>query len=137
MKGLEGLPHPTLTIQIQDKEISNQTVGGSGNVWLANTKTSSIPFTVESFGFAVYEVIVNVYCTRSTEKFQEWQLDTNSAIMNAYNDKKSRYDSAIEAAKIRSGFNTIQGKNPLTNREVEKIELRAIMNIWPKNITSI
>ena len=104
MKGLEGLPHPTLTIQIQDKEISNQTVGGSGNVWLANTKTPSIPFTVESFGFAVYEVIVNVYCTRSTEKFQEWQLDTNSAIMNAYNDKKSRYDSAIEAQKFDQGL---------------------------------
>ncbi len=124
MKGLQGLPHPTLTVQIQDKEVSNQTIGGGGKIWLANTPTSTIPFTVESFGFVLYEIIVNVYCTRSTEGFQAWQLATYTAIMNAYNDKKSRYDSAIEAAKIRSGFNTIQGKNPLANREIEKIELK-------------
>jgi hypothetical protein len=124
LKGLQSFKAATLTVQIQDKEVSNQTVGGGGSVWLTNSRTSSIPVTVESFGFVIYEVIVNVFCTRSTEKFQEWQLATYRAIINSYNDKKSRYDTAIEAAKIRSGFNQIQGKNPLLNREVEKIELK-------------
>jgi hypothetical protein len=111
-------------VQIQGREVSNRTIGSEGTISLAMSSTSSIPFTVESFGFVLYEIIVNVFCIRSIEKFQTWQLDTYGAIMNAYNDKKSRYDAAIEAAKIRSSYNQIHGKNPLLNRETEKLELK-------------
>ena len=124
LKGLQCFSKATLTVQIQDQEVSNQTIGGYGSVSLPMTKTASIPFTIESFGFAAYEVIVNVFCVRSIEKYQEWQLATYQAIINSYNDKKSRYDTAVEAAKVRAGFNQIQGKNPLLNREIEKIELK-------------
>lgn len=71
-----------------------------------------------------YTVIIDTFCICSVSKFQEWQLTTFNSIMNAYNDKKSRYDNAIEAAKIRAGYNQIQGKNPFINRETEKTELK-------------
>jgi hypothetical protein len=124
LKGLQSFNTATLTVQIQDKEVSNQTVGGGGLVDLHITNTSSIPVTVESFGFALYEIIVNIFCTRSIEKFQEWQLATYSAIMNSYNDKKSRYEAAVESVKIRTGYDPIKGKNPIYNREIEKTELK-------------
>ncbi len=44
--------------------------------------------------------------------------------MNAYNDQKSRYDNAVETARIRAGDNQIGGTNPLMNRETEKTELK-------------
>lgn len=124
LKGQQGFKKATLTVQIQDKEVSNKDIGGGDFVPLTNVKTASVPFTVESFGFALYEVIVNIFCIRSIEKLQEWQLETFRAIMNSYNDQRSRYYAAVEAAKIRSGFNPIQGKNPIINRETEKLELK-------------
>jgi hypothetical protein len=124
LKGLQSFSKAELTVQIQDKEVSNKTIGGGALIELPKSKTPSIPVTVESFGFVLYEVIVNIFCILSYEKLQEWQLATYGAIMNSYNDKKSRYDAAIETAKIRAGYNQIQGKNPLLNREMEKIELK-------------
>ena len=124
LAGFQSFRTALLTIQLQDKEVSNQTVGSGGMISLNNTRTSSIPATVGSLGFVEYEIIVNIFCIRSTEKFQEWQLATYKAIMNSYNDKKSRYDNAIEAARIRESYNQIQGRDPLLNRETEKIELK-------------
>ncbi len=86
--------------------------------------TNKIPVTINSLRFYNYELLVNVYCTRSLEKFREWQIKTYNSIMNAYNDQKSRYDNAMEAARIRAGYSQISGTNPLMNRECEKTELK-------------
>jgi hypothetical protein len=120
LEGLQKGEKALLRVQIQDKDVSKT----GGLVWLKNSKTDSVPLTIESVGFVTYEAIVSVYCILSTEKLQEWQLATFRAIINSYNDKKSRYDTALEAAKIRAGYNQIQGKNPLLNREIEKVELK-------------
>jgi hypothetical protein len=113
-----------LTVQIQDQEVANDTIGGFGRVTLSATATASIPVTVNSINFYNYEIIVDVLCTLSPEKFGEWQLATFKSIMNAYNDLKANYDNAVQAAKVRAGFNQIQGKNPIANRETEQIELK-------------
>ena len=124
LKGEQTNLQADLTIQIQDAEVANHTVGGWGTVPLANKDTKTIPVTVGSRDFLAYEVIVNVFCIISVEKFQEWQLATFRAILNAYNDKKARYENAVEAMKVRAGFTQIRGKNPFLNRETEKIELK-------------
>ena len=113
-----------LTVQIQDQEVANNTIGGFGRVNLSPVATKSIPVTVNSINFYCYEVIVDVLCTLSPEKYAEWQLATFNSIMNAYNDQKTKYDNAVQAAKIRAGFTQIQGKNPVANRETEQIELK-------------
>jgi hypothetical protein len=117
-------PEAILTVQIQDQEVANNTIGGFGRVNLSTTATQSIPVTVDSLNFFCYEVIVDVLCTLSPEKYAEWQLSTFNSIMNAYNDQKTKYDNAVQAAKIRAGFTQIQGKNPIANRETEQIELK-------------
>jgi hypothetical protein len=117
-------PGAILTVQIQDQEVANTTIGGFGRVNLSTTATQSIPVTIDSLNFFCYEVIVDVLCTLSPEKYAEWQLSTFNSIMNAYNDQKTKYDNAVQAAKIRAGFTQIQGKNPVANRETEQIELK-------------
>jgi len=124
MGGQQRNTEAKLTVQIQDQEVSNQTIGSWGSVSLANKNTASIPVTIDSLDFLIYEVIINIMCTLSVEKYQEWQLATYKAIVNSYNDKKSRYDGAIQAQKVAASYNPIQGKNPLLNRETEKIELK-------------
>src|SRR6185295_10261410 len=59
----------------------------------------------------------------SPERLQKWQMETFSAIMTAYEQLKENYEDALlnqqnEEAK------TLEERNPLINREIEKIELK-------------
>lgn len=86
--------------------------------------TPTLTVTVNSIGFHNYEVLVTVFCSLSTEKFQDWQLKTFSSIMNAYNDQKSAYDQAVAEAKLRASDSGVTGTNPDINRATEQIELK-------------
>lgn len=83
-----------------------------------------IAVAVTTINKAYYAVVFDIFCVRTGESFQEWQIKTYNSIMNAYNDQKSRYDNAIEAARIRAGYSQISGTNPFMNRECEKTELK-------------
>jgi len=115
-----------LVVQIQDQQFDQpvNTPTEDGFVPLSPTPTSKIWITISSYGLHTYEVLVTVFCTLSLEKFQQWQIKTYNSIMNAYNDQKSRYDNAVETARIRAGDYQISGTNPLMNRECEKTELK-------------
>ena len=73
-----------------------------------------------------YGALINIACTLSIDKYTEWQLNIFNAIMNAYNAQKSRYDDAVRTTIIRKGYSEIKGKNPLYNRETEKLELKKV-----------
>jgi hypothetical protein len=115
-----------VVVQLQDQQIEYVGPGDDriAPQSLLQPTTGKIPVTINTNGFHNYEVLVNVYCTRSDQKFEQWQIKTYNSIMNAYNDQKSRYDNAIEAARIRAGYSQISGTNPLMNRECEKTELK-------------
>lgn len=66
---------------------------------------------------------VAITCERKPEAFQQWQIDTYSAIMNAYNGLKLNYEESLQAQTFETEIN-IQGQNPLINREVERTELK-------------
>src|SRR5690606_1018205 len=53
-----------------------------------------------------------------------WRLKTYLAIMAAYEAAQSRYDNAMEAARIRAGYDVVFGRNPAENREIERTELK-------------
>ncbi|PSL50180.1 hypothetical protein CLV51_1011524 [Chitinophaga niastensis] len=114
-----------VTIQIQNKQlIYRNAVDEFGFIELLPIKTNKLPITINSASFNNYEVLITVLCTLSPEKFQEWQLNTFKAIMNAYNDQKTKYDNAIATLKIQANIGVIQGTNPAQNRETEQIELK-------------
>ena len=64
-----------------------------------------------------------VLCERSPTKFQQWQIDTFNAIMDAYQNMKSDYDDA-QQARINAAEPGLEERNPLLNRELEKRELK-------------
>ncbi len=65
----------------------------------------------------------SVLCERSAARFQQWQIETFNAILDAYLTLKQEYDSSQQGQDLASLVN-IQGRNPLLNREVEKRELK-------------
>lgn len=112
-------------VQVQDQQIKYvEPDDVLAPLSLLQPTTGKIPITINTNRFHNYEVVVSVWCIRSDEKFQQWQIKTYNSIMNAYNDRKSRYDNAIEAARIRAGYSQISGTNPFMNRECEKTELK-------------
>lgn len=64
-----------------------------------------------------------VLCERTQAKFEQWQMDTFTAIQAAYLAMKQEYDASLEAQQA-VGLVSIEGRNPLINREVEKRELK-------------
>lgn len=81
-----------------------------------------VPISVSSLYVASYAFNVAIECTITVEKYKEWQIKTFNAIMNAYNELKSKYEEHIRALEIEEG--TKIGTNPLRNREIEKTELK-------------
>lgn len=113
--------HLCLQIQKEIVMVANQAVI---NVTLESDVTDKIPISVVAKNYEKYAVVANVFCVRTREKYEEWQIKTYVSIMTAYNELKTRYDNALEALGIESSFTQISGTNPLANREREKTELK-------------
>lgn len=113
----------TFSVQIQ-KEIVIVPNQATFTVNLESDVTDKIPVAVVTKNFEKYAVVATVFCVITPERYQEWQLKTYTSIMNAYTELKSRFDTAMEASRIRATFTTVSGTNPAANREREKIELR-------------
>ncbi|MBA2611325.1 MAG: hypothetical protein H0U95_05085 [Bacteroidetes bacterium] len=106
--------------------IGRHSCGGTvGNLYSTplDNETDLVPVT----GFANYKntayINIEIVCERSPELFEEWQLKTYQAIVEAYNKKKSDYENALKAAQTSAGV-TIYGNNPEINREIEKTEIK-------------
>lgn len=84
----------------------------------------TVTVSINSKMFHNYEVLANVLCTLSEEKFQDWQLKTFNSVMIAYADEKSRFDQAVAEARIQAEGGGITGTNPDVNRETEQTELK-------------
>lgn len=83
---------------------------GSNTVHLRKHTTSKLPIAMTSYNAVSYGLTVTVLCSLSKGKYEEWQLKTFTAIMEAYNDQKARYESQLEAIRIQQGFGNITGK---------------------------
>jgi hypothetical protein len=93
-------------------------------VKLADAEASEVPVSAVIKNYENLSIVANVCCLLTLGKYQAWQIKTFNSIMNAYNDLKSRFDNAVEAARIQAADNLIRGTNPLMNRETEKRELK-------------
>ncbi|SNQ62461.1 hypothetical protein [Candidatus Methanoperedens nitratireducens] len=114
------------------------------------TKELAVVLMIENtWGYALN---IEVTCKVLNEVLIKWQLATYEAIMRAYFELKAQYDEQVAAAATRQGI-TIQGQNPLENRNTERNELKkaaitmltgehfesygAIQNIPPQNYPEI
>ena len=114
-----------IVVQLQDQQSMYVEPWDDQNTFVLHLQpTPTLTVTVNSIGFHNYEIVATVFCTLSNEKLQDWQLKTFNSVMNAYNDKKSSYDTAIAEAQLQAGDGTISGTNPEVNRVTEQTELK-------------
>lgn len=124
-----------MTIQIEEKSFVYQVQTTNPDrplvpqfktflVDLKSYKTDKIQTAITSSDYDDISVIFIILCKLSKEAYDKWKHQTFSSIMNAYKDQLTRYNNAIESAKIRAGFTEIRGTNPFMNRETEKTELK-------------
>lgn len=114
-----------LVIQVQDQQFFYaEPVDDGLRLNLRVEPTAKLPVSINSLKFYNYEMLVNVFCVLRREAMEAWQLKTYFAINKAYEAAKSRYDNAVEAARLQSGFGEPMGRNPAANREIERAELK-------------
>jgi hypothetical protein len=83
-------------------------------------KVSLTGYSTMPISVAVYYIVL---CECSTARFQKWQLETFNAIMAAYELLKQDYDDAL-LNQQNEEEKSLQDRNPLINREIEKHELK-------------
>lgn len=88
-----------------------------------NNEEGILPISVLALNFQAYTANIEVYCERTPRHYEDWQLKTFNAIMDAYRNEKAQYNEEVAAAAIRQGVQ-IQGRNPARNREIERMELK-------------
>lgn len=93
-------------------------------------ETGKMPISGTGYGIRSFAINIEILCSLIPEHFQQWQLKTYGAIINAYNRMLMDYEERLAAAQIQQG-GRIGGNNPLINREIEKEELkRACLVLW-------
>jgi hypothetical protein len=88
-----------------------------------------IPISVSVQSNKAVSIHVSIYCARTSEALAKWQIKTYAALLEGYQNMKSRFDEAVAVAGIRQS-NQIQGFAPDRNRAVERNEIkRAVISI--------
>lgn len=115
----------SISLSIGDYYINSWTFGngvGYANFVLDNfSGTLPVTWLFNSASCASFNVIL--HCIPSNQKIEEWQSATYKTIMEAYQKKLDDFNNAVSEAQVSQGI-TIEGNNPLINREIEKTELR-------------
>jgi hypothetical protein len=63
------------------------------------------------------------YCKVKPSVFEQWQIDTYNAVMDAYNQRVKEFQNALAQAQALRGVD-IRGTNPAINRQLEQQELK-------------
>jgi hypothetical protein len=70
-----------------------------------------------------YTLALELICQRTDRALELWQLSTFTAIWQAYDQRRSAWEEAQSVAAISAGVG-IRGRNPETNRHIERAELK-------------
>ncbi|HKU74726.1 MAG TPA: hypothetical protein VJR02_12515 [Pyrinomonadaceae bacterium] len=82
-----------------------------------------IPLAVFGYRIASFSVTIEVLCERSREAYETWQIETYNAILSAYNEKKSQFDSEMTRLEA-TGQIQFGSRPPEINRDIERTELK-------------
>lgn len=110
--------NPQLKIYVGRHELNAQ---GTAEL---NGENEIVPIAALGILLLVYAATVEVECELTEEAFAQWQLETYTAIMNAYEEQKAVYEQQLAAAEAEDEDETIRGRNPAQNRKIEQRELK-------------
>lgn len=99
-----------------------QTIGRPEEVFPIS---GSVPVSIATYDVTGFAVNIQGQCIRTTQKLGEWQQQTYDKIVGAYQALKTAYDQKVAQAASADGI-TIEGRNPETNRIIEKTELKKL-----------
>ncbi len=119
--------HKFMSIGLGDSRHS--VIGGSGSTSFYNFSDiykKNIPFSFNTWYIHSGHFNVTINCTRSNEEYKQWQNETYTAIMDAYNDRLREYNEAMAANNIVPDNDEKVSFNPAFNRSLEKKELKRI-----------
>ena len=132
--GPDGGHYPTLGLQVGDRRSKLQDSLQSLAMYpgpTANLDTDfdtefrgAVPVSLTGYDLLSYIVNVTAKCNRESSAYEAWQLDTYTKIYAAYKAMKTEYDQKVAQLQAQRGAIIIEGRNPTTNREIEKNELK-------------
>jgi hypothetical protein len=94
-----------------------------------NDEEGTVPVAIGGTRMDGYALAVEVLCERTSNELAAWQLATYTAIISSYEDLKSEYENRLAAIRLQQGI-PIEGRNPLTNRQLIEAELkRSVLSI--------
>ena len=90
-----------------------------------NSEDGAIAVAGQGYAVTEFAATIEVLCTRTPEAFAAWQLKTFNSIIGAYNDLESQHRDALNRLEmnLQAGAG-IAGRNPDTNRDIERRELK-------------
>jgi len=99
-----------------------------GDVAFNNAQVSgSVPVSAVGYDIVKFALDVQGVCLRTDEAMVKWRLETFEKIQTAYQVLQTAYDQKVtEAASAAGAGIMLEGQNPITNRVVEKNELKKL-----------
>lgn len=88
-----------------------------------NSETAAIPVAVETYRAMQFALGLEIKCQRTALAFKEWQQVTHSALLQAYQKKRSEYEEKLTELQVQAGIE-IAGQSPGANRALEKDEFK-------------
>jgi hypothetical protein len=94
--------------------------------------TGFLGIAAEGWGPRTMAASINVQFKRTPILYAKWQLDTYTAIMQAYRQKKREAEEALAQAETQAGI-MMDGTNPLFNQQIILSELKKLSIHWLAN----
>ncbi|MBL9140083.1 MAG: hypothetical protein JNK85_29695 [Verrucomicrobiales bacterium] len=89
-----------------------------------DNETDTVPIAVLAANTPAFAVTVEVECERTDTLYADWQLKTYHAIMTAYEEQRSAYETGLAEQALADEQQDIQGRNPTVNRQIERREIK-------------
>ena len=120
--GISGGNGRYLAGYIGRKYFSTNTMMTQPMILALNNEVNKLPVSFRGH-YGAYNMNIGVTCQLSEKSFQQWQFETFTSIMEAYENMQSEYEGQIATAQIQAGIQ-IDGNNPDINRQIEIEELQ-------------
>lgn len=87
---------------------------------------SNVPLSIVGYDINAFAVNLAANCIRTPEKYQKWQSTCFDKIYTAWQGLKTAYDQKLSQAEAQAAAVIIEGRNPASNRDIEKAELKKL-----------
>jgi hypothetical protein len=104
---------------------SSTTADRPGFVTIPDSNEAEISVLISTHMVEAFAVGIDIFCELTAQGMARWQYSAWDAIMNAYENRLALYEDRMRARQAQAE-GTIGGAPPLTNRRLERDELRKL-----------